>query len=82
LKRLEERSPKFFLRNRKRKIAKMANLSELPTAFECPAPSIAPGGTVALTLRPGLRGEDEPFELTVELLDEDEGGAGGGGVID
>ena len=49
----------------------MSNLSQLPTAFECPAPSIAPGGTVALTLRPGLR-ENEPFELTVELLDDDE----------
>ena len=49
----------------------MSNLSQLPTAFECPSPSIAPGGTVALTLRPGLR-ENEPFELTVELLDEDE----------
>ena len=48
------------------------HLSQLPTAFECRAPTIAPGGTVALTLRPGLRGENEPFELTVELLDEDE----------
>lgn len=51
----------------------MSDLSQLQTAFECPAPSIAPGGTVALTLRPGLR--TEPFELTVELLDEDEQGA-------
>ena len=78
LKRLKEReSPRFlFLRifGKEKTKKQMANLSELPTAFECPAPSIAPGGTVALTLRPGLRGEDEPFELTVELLDEDEGG--------
>ena len=53
----------------------MSPLSQLPTAFECRAPTIAPGGTVALTLRPGLRGENEPFELTVELLDEGEQGA-------
>ena len=51
----------------------MSHLSPLPTAFECRAPGLQPGGTVALTLRPGLR--EEPFEMTVELLDEDDNGA-------